>query len=188
MFGKNIQEMMKKAMEQAMTNTSMPMHGAEEAMKQFQDALAAKKSPSAPKAKPQAAQAKPTESPLAVKHSQDTTKGNPFFQPLAGGLEWVDDSRVRFGSYPQTKSGGVEKILWRVLEKKNGQLLLVSEYVLDNKKWHDEPNRNFPKSGKKEDMAAAITDWEHCDLRKWLNGSFTATPSTVGSKAKSQNG
>ena len=66
---------------------------------------------------------------------------------------------VTFGRYPQ--SGGTpEPIEWFVLEadEANRRALLISRYGLDAKPYHDE----------------AYTDitWEHCTLRKWLNGTF----------------
>ncbi|MCL2097088.1 MAG: DUF6273 domain-containing protein [Oscillospiraceae bacterium] len=97
----------------------------------------------------------------------------PQFQPLPGGLAptWVDDKHIEFGSYPQAADGGVKRILWRVLEEKDGHLLLLSEYILDSRYWHFE-KRDIPKTGKAEDIKRAMIPWEECDLRKWLNGHF----------------
>jgi len=53
---------------------------------------------------------------------------------------------VEFGGY-----------IWRVLDVQNGQALLLSEFVLENRSYND------------EDMS--IT-WEKCTLRHYLNGEF----------------
>ena len=93
------------------------------------------------------------------------------FAPLGGGLKIIDNKFVEFGSFPQGKNGEVKKILWRVLENKNGQILLVSEYVLACKRWHDT-------------MIKGTIPWEISDLRKWCNGYFFN--SAFNSQEKSQ--
>ena len=89
-------------------------------------------------------------------------------------LKWVDDKFVEFGSYPQAANGGVKPILWRVLEKNDGQLLLLSEHLLDGRNWNP-TNHSMKKTGKKADIEAAIVPWEKCDLRRWLNNDFFNT-------------
>jgi len=65
---------------------------------------------------------------------------------------------IALGTYPQAADGnGKTPVLWRVLENKNGSLFLLSEKILDCKKYHFEN--------------AGIT-WRDCGLRKWLNGYF----------------
>ncbi|MDO4312006.1 MAG: DUF6273 domain-containing protein [Eubacteriales bacterium] len=61
---------------------------------------------------------------------------------------------MKFGTYQG------EEIEWRVIDAddKNGKLLLLSEYGLDAKPYH-------------EDSTSDI-DWEDCTLRQWLNGEF----------------
>ena len=93
------------------------------------------------------------------------------FAPLGGGLKIIDNLFVEFGSFPQGKSGEVKKILWRVLENNNSHKLLVSEYVLACKMWHDT-------------ITKATISWEVSDLRKWLNGYFFN--SAFNSQEKSQ--
>ncbi|MCL2028167.1 MAG: DUF6273 domain-containing protein, partial [Bacteroidales bacterium] len=93
------------------------------------------------------------------------------FAPLGGGLKIIDNKFVEFGSFPQGKNGEVEKILWRVLENKNGQMLLVSEHVLACKRWNDT-------------MIKGAISWEVSDLRKWLNEYFFNT--AFNSQEKSQ--
>ncbi|MCL2186449.1 MAG: DUF6273 domain-containing protein [Treponema sp.] len=105
-------------------------------------------------------------------------KGVDFqFKQITSGelIKWIDDNHVEFGSYPQEADGGVKKILWRVLEKKDGQLLLLSKNILDYRNWHDPFSRraeSHPVTWKKDDILAAMIPWEICDLRKWLNGYF----------------
>ena len=65
---------------------------------------------------------------------------------------------VRFGIYEQ--GNGVEPIEWRVLERTDKGILLISQYAIDCKQYH--------KTG------TDIT-WEKCDLRKWLNQEFLKT-------------
>ncbi|MCL2064497.1 MAG: DUF6273 domain-containing protein [Candidatus Cloacimonetes bacterium] len=93
------------------------------------------------------------------------------FAPLSGGLKIIDNKFVEFGSFPQGKNGEVKKILWRVLENKSGEMLLVSEHILACKMWHDT-------------MTKSTISWEVSDLRKWLNGYFYN--SAFNSQEKSQ--
>lgn len=65
---------------------------------------------------------------------------------------------ILFGSYPQTADGtGNTPIKWRVLQNSGSELFLLSEYILDCKRYHGE--------------YVEIT-WHDCDLRKWLNDAF----------------
>ena len=65
--------------------------------------------------------------------------------------------KVYFGKYPYDKDGNAQKIQWRVLDKKENSLLLLTEYGIDVKQYH-EKNENIT--------------WEDCTLRRWLNGEF----------------
>lgn len=69
---------------------------------------------------------------------------------------------VIFGAYEQdnNSSNGKEPIEWIVLDKEDGRILLLSQYVLDSKPYH------------KDDVD--IT-WENCSLRDWLNSKFYKT-------------
>ena len=67
---------------------------------------------------------------------------------------------VYFGSYPQTEDGTVQPIEWRVLDVKDGRALMISEYLLDCKKYND---------------ADEGVNWESCALRNWLNDDFYNT-------------
>ena len=70
-------------------------------------------------------------------------------------------STVYFGSYEQDNdtSNGKEVIEWRVLEKKDNKILVISKYALDCEQY----NSLFLKD---------VTTWETCTLRKWLNETF----------------
>lgn len=82
----------------------------------------------------------------------DDLLGNtPLKEPQPGEM-------VTFGSYPQTAEGTDKTpIQWRVLQNTGGDLFLLSEYILDCKRYYNE--------------FSDIT-WRDCDLRQWLNGEF----------------
>ena len=71
--------------------------------------------------------------------------------------------KVYFGQYPYTASGDVRNIQWRVLDKKNGSVLLLAKKGIDSKPYNKQSTN--------------IT-WENCTLRKWLNGEFINTAFT----------
>ena len=62
---------------------------------------------------------------------------------------------VKFGSYPQTSSGGVQPIEWQVLSIENNKMLVISRYGLDRKIFDSSSN-----------------NWANSEIRKWLNGEF----------------
>jgi hypothetical protein len=76
---------------------------------------------------------------------------------------------IAFGAYPQTAAGADNTpIKWRVLQNSGSELFVLSEYILDCRRYH----------GKSAD----ITWWDcvditlrDCDLRKWLNDEFYNT-------------
>ncbi|MCC6805745.1 MAG: hypothetical protein IT319_22880 [Anaerolineae bacterium] len=73
---------------------------------------------------------------------------------------------VTFGSYPQTADGADSTpIQWRVLENTGSELFLLSEYILDCKRYHGE--------------FVAVT-WRDCDLREWLNDEFFSAAFDAG--------
>ena len=76
----------------------------------------------------------------------------------------IGDS-VYLGKYDQNapKAGILEDIEWRVLDKKDGAVLVISKNGLDCRTYND---KNAP------------TDWEHSALRKWLNSEFIDTAFT----------
>ena len=66
---------------------------------------------------------------------------------------------VKFGSYEQDNdtANGKEDIEWKVLVKKNGKALLISEYALDCKPYNTE---------------SKDVTWETSSIRRWLNEEF----------------
>ena len=66
---------------------------------------------------------------------------------------------IKFGSYEQdnNNSNGKEEIEWLVLDIKDGKILVLSKYALDNQPYNNE---------------YANSTWASCTLRKWLNGFF----------------
>lgn len=85
-----------------------------------------------------------------------------------------DDVRVGstyyFGNYEQDNRlfNGAERIEWRVLEKKDGAVLLLSRYVLDSGRF----NRSSGGSA-----------WENSEIRTWLNSSFLEVAFTKDEQA-----
>ena len=77
--------------------------------------------------------------------------------------------RVEFGSYYQENGSEKTPIEWITLDISAGKALLISRYGLDSMPYHHE-----------------YTDitWEHCDLRKWLNGEFFRTAFTEAEQEK----
>ena len=69
---------------------------------------------------------------------------------------------VLFGQFDQDNdpSNGKENLQWRVLEREQDRLLLITQSVLDAAAYN-EVNQD--------------TTWEKCSLRKWLNSTFLAT-------------
>ena len=72
---------------------------------------------------------------------------------------------VTFGTYEQDndESNGAEEIEWKVLDKKDGKVLLLSKYALDCKLYNEE---------------YVDVTWETCTLRSWLNEDFYKTAFT----------
>ena len=77
-------------------------------------------------------------------------------------VEGAQQSYIFYGSYEQTSSGNnsfnKDPIKWRVLQNANGQLFVLSDQILDFRKY--ETNRNV----------TSIT-WAQSNIRSWLNGN-----------------
>ena len=99
-----------------------------------------------------------------------------FVLPAAAKLTDTDYSDVRvgstyyFGSYEQDNLlfNGTERIEWRVLEKKDGAVLLLSSFVLD---------------GGRFNRSSGSSVWENSEIRSWLNSSFLEVAFTDAEKA-----
>ncbi|MFC4306355.1 DUF6273 domain-containing protein [Cohnella boryungensis] len=92
-------------------------------------------------------------------------KGNLAFMPHQS---LTPGEVVTFGAYPQTADGTDRTpIKWRVLQNSDRGLFMLSEYILDCKRYH----RDFTD----------IT-WHGSDLRAWLNNEFYHTAFTESEK------
>lgn len=83
--------------------------------------------------------------------------------------------RLTFGSYPQSADGKERPIEWRVLQNTGSELFLLSEAILECKRYH----------GKSADISwrdAVDTTWRDCDLRQWLNEDFYPTAFCAGDR------
>ena len=74
--------------------------------------------------------------------------GNPFRNAKVGDF-------VKFGRYPQESGNESQPVEWQVLSRENGQMLVISRYGLDAKRFDGSSN-----------------NWEKSEIRKWLNGEF----------------
>ena len=74
-------------------------------------------------------------------------------------LEEADvDQFVLFGHYPaEAEDGNLQPIIWRVIERENDELLLISRFHIEN----------LPMHSRRETIT-----WDQCDLRSWLNDLF----------------
>jgi hypothetical protein len=94
--------------------------------------------------------------------------GDSAAQPLLAQTDgnWRDflrsmevGKRFEFGTYPQTEDGQLKPIIWRVLDKQDDKMLVLSEYVLDR--------QDFDKN-----LSNKHSIWENSTLRKWLHEEF----------------
>ena len=77
---------------------------------------------------------------------------------------------IAFGAYPHTASGADRTpIQWRVLENTGDELFLLSEYIIDCKRYHNE---------------AVDTSWRDCDVRGWLNNEWYKMAFTAAEQEK----
>ncbi len=67
----------------------------------------------------------------------------------------IEGKYAYFGSYPQGRNGEVKPIKWRILSQTDDELFLLSEYILDAKRFDNKRN-NYANS----------------EIRKWLNNEF----------------
>lgn len=65
--------------------------------------------------------------------------------------------KLTFGRYPTGANGEIEEILWRVIAVEEQRILLLSEFLLDARNFHEEE---------------AEVCWASCDLQRWLNSEF----------------
>ena len=84
---------------------------------------------------------------------------------LRGYIKGQGWNFISLGQYPYEKDGTVAPVLWRVLEVKDGQALLITEYAIDTQQVI------FETDQKKIDSYdyRRITCYEESDLCQWLN-------------------
>ena len=82
--------------------------------------------------------------------------------PAGDGSYARNGDYVIFGSYEQDgdTSNGPEPIEWEVLDENDGEMLLISRYILDCQPYNTEETD---------------VTWETCTLRNWLNNDFYNT-------------
>ena len=79
--------------------------------------------------------------------------------------KWNVGKTVTLGSYPYDKTGNCRPIEWIVLERKEGNALLISKQIIDTRRYH---------YADENDLCKTVT-WDKCSLRQWLNGDFYRT-------------
>ncbi len=77
------------------------------------------------------------------------------------------------GSYEQDNNtdNGKEKIEWQILDKEGSKIFVISKCALDAQPY---------------DTSNAITTWETCSLRKWLNNDFLNSAFSIEENAMIQ--
>lgn len=77
---------------------------------------------------------------------------------------------VTLGTFPQTRNGAREPIVWRVLQVQDGRAYLLSEYVLEARRVHDDSKEYA------NDITAGDPgfdgDFTQTELHGYLNGEF----------------
>ncbi len=77
---------------------------------------------------------------------------------------------LKFGRYPQSCFFVKKPIEWLVLEVTGNEVLLISRYGLDCRKYHKNNEVRI--------------DWDDCDLRKWLNEKFLQAAFTAAEQER----
>ena len=72
------------------------------------------------------------------------------------GQAQVGDT-IEFGLYPLDKAAKTAPIEWLVLKKEDSRMLVITKMIIDKSAYHSDYEGS---------------DWEHCQLRSWLNGPF----------------
>lgn len=80
---------------------------------------------------------------------------------------------LTLGTFPQTAEGGVEPILWRVLQAEDGRAYILSEYVLEARRIHGDYNEYANKPNAKKNPGFD-GDFTQTEMAQYLNGDFTA--------------
>ena len=84
---------------------------------------------------------------------------------------------ISFGTYPQRVDRADNiPIKWRVLQNSSSELFILSEYILDCKRYQNDCE---PYHSEHADIT-----WRDCDLRKWLNNEFYNTTFNTAEKKR----
>lgn len=80
---------------------------------------------------------------------------------------------ILFGHYEQDnkESNGKENIKWKILDKQDEKLLMISEYGLENRSYNDK-------------FGSGLSTWEWSTVRKWLNNDFYQAAFTNSDRVK----
>ena len=93
---------------------------------------------------------------------------------VSDGKDYNVGDSLFFGRYEQDNdlTNGKEPIEWIVLDKRDGNLLVLSKFVLDCQPFDDKPIRNS------FGFAVSPCSWKTSKIRKWMNGVFKDTAFT----------
>ena len=88
---------------------------------------------------------------------------------------------LTLGEFPQTETGYVEPILWRVLSVDEEKAYILSEYVLEARRIHGDyvEYANKPTNQKKPGFDG---DYTKTEMAQYLNGEFAITRFTDGER------
>lgn len=89
--------------------------------------------------------------------AQDEDEPGHYIEQKAEKVEYTDIAKAKAGDTVAFGKYDDGKIAWKVLEKKDNELILLSDHCIAKHAYHDKNK--------------AVT-WENCALRKWLNEFF----------------
>lgn len=90
-------------------------------------------------------------------NAQDEDEPGHYIEQKAEKVEYTDIAKAKDGDTVAFGKYDDGKIAWKVLEKKDNELILLSDHCIAKHAYHDKNK--------------AVT-WENCALRKWLNEIF----------------
>lgn len=112
-----------------------------------------------------------TEASGGEKITQDSIMTSPTDITLYAHWKVEVGDRVTFGKYEQDNdvSNGKEAIEWRVLDKLDGKIFIISTKILDYHPFH---------------YSKGPATWETCSLRGWFNSTFIADAFSSSEKSR----
>ena len=90
-------------------------------------------------------------------NAQEEEAAGHYIEQKVEKIEYTDIAKAKAGDTVAFGKYDDEKIAWKVLEKKENELILLSDHCIAKHAYHDKNK--------------AVT-WENCTLRKWLNDTF----------------